>query len=118
MSPDFILDIVFGAATGVTADIVSGAVAGVTAGVVLKVLDWLANRYWFRRGQIRYLRNLLAKERDNIYACRTIPHPNPEQPDIPANQSPLGNLSSYEIGSHLPATGAAYLHDLRAETLY
>ena len=75
--------------SGFSSEIVSGAVAGITAGVVLKVLDWLANRYWFRRAQIRYLRTLLEKERENIYSCRTIPHPEPEQPDIPANQTRL-----------------------------
>ena len=86
MSPDFALDIVFGAAPDVTAGVVSGAVGGVTAGVVLKLLDWLASRYWFRRNQIRYLRNLLTRERDNIYGFRTIPGSNPQEPDLPAEQ--------------------------------
>ena len=69
-------------ADGAPPKIVEGIVIGVTAGIFLKLIDFIGNRFFYRKEQIRYVQGLFEKSREQIYSCKTFPHPNPQKPDV------------------------------------
>ena len=54
-------------ADGAPPKIVEGIVIGVTAGIFLKLIDFIGNRFFYRKEQIRYVQGLFEKSREQIY---------------------------------------------------